>query len=808
MGRLSRSLLTGRRLLPAAFCRVSAAAGFAALFLATTSPAAGAPVPGPGSPLPQAVQASTPAGLTLAVDGLEPRWTAAAAAPDGSPRFHLTIDGYPGAGAPGTPIVPTASSWLVVPPGLRPQVRVLAETWQAVDGRRLAFASQPVVMPGDGAQDPVLREMVLEPDTALPPGAVALRDFAGADKGHAGAAVVVDETTWWRGRRVAALRLVPVRWDPDGSVRQTLAAGRWEIAFVPDIVAKAALPAANARLTSGANDVRFAASFLNGELLGALPTEGVAAGIEPDADAGELLPRAGATATLLGPEARLAVTRTGPVRVSYARLRQRGLIPDVPIQESQVRLYQRRYLSRLDTGQGAPYAEVEVPIHMVGAGDAFDGEDYFVFHGLRLRDDAGYLGDVGGGPETIPGSGDPYEMNNEANLYWLACATPGTGQSWARMATTAIAPTVGAPLANFRHQGHYEEQSAFRENLPATTVDRMYANLHTDTEASLAVAPFLASGPGGRGRGRQREPDGVEQLRQPGDSAGSTDPAGPGGGHLQRDAAGSHRYQDLQRDHPELQRAGVGAGRVDGEGDDVDGHRRGQLPVRVPQLDPGRLRRAVPGRRQRTAFPRRRRGRLAAHRGDGLHQRRHRAARGDQPARARVRDAPGGQRGGRRRHLEAVGDARAVRHAPRVPRRRRLRRGGRARVQLPAVQRGRRPGRPDRDGGRRAGRHRRHAPGVPGRAGPLGPAPRGALGRHAAAARGGRGRPLRLVQRRPARSLGHQALQQPCADALGIVGAGGGRRRQRERAGQARADAGPGLGGATGCRRTTTRSAR
>lgn len=488
MGRLSRSLLTGRRPVPAAVRRVAAAAGIAALFFTAALPTAGAP-------LPLEVEASTPAGLTLAVDGLEPRWTAAVDGPDGSPRFHLTIDGYPGAGGPGTPIVPMASSWLVVPPGTRPQVRVLAETWQAVDGRRLAFASQPVLVPDGGAQDPVLREMVLEPDTPLPAGAVALRDFAGADKGHAGPAVVVDETTWWRGRRVAALRLVPVRWEADGSVRQTLAAGRWEIVFVPEVAAKAALPAANARLTSGANDARFAATFLNGELLGALPTEGLSAGIDAEPDAMEPVSRA--TATLLGPEARLAVTRTGPVRVTYARLRQRGLIPDVPIQESQVRLYQRRYMSRLDTGQGAPYAEVEVPIHLVGDGGAFDGDDYFVFHGLRLRDDAGYLGDIGNGPETIPGSGDPYEMNNESNLYWLACATPDAGTSWARMTTTAMAPAVGAPLPSFRHQGHYEEQSGFRENLPATTVDRVYANLHTDTEASLAIAPFWRPDPAG-----------------------------------------------------------------------------------------------------------------------------------------------------------------------------------------------------------------------------------------------------------------------------------------------------------------------
>jgi hypothetical protein len=79
----------------------------------------------------------------------------------------------------------------------------------------------------------------------------------------------------------------------------------------------------------------------------------------------------------------------------------------VPIQESQVRLYQRRYLGRVDTGTGAPYVEVEVPIHMVGEGNAFDGDDFFVFYGLRLREDGSWLGDLGAGPETVPAAATP-----------------------------------------------------------------------------------------------------------------------------------------------------------------------------------------------------------------------------------------------------------------------------------------------------------------------------------------------------------------------------------------------------------------
>jgi len=290
-----------------------------------------------------------------------------------------------------------------------------------------------------------------------------------------------------------------VRYDSRGRAEQTLTGGRWEIAFVPDTAAKASVPAANARLRSGANDAHFASSFLNGELLATLPTEGRALGAEASFEkaAAWPAPRAALKATPLGAETRLAVSRTGPVRVSYARLRQRGLVPDVPIAESQVRLYQRRYLERIDTGTGAPYVEIEVPIHMMGEGDAFDGDDFFVFYGLRLRDDTSYTADLGAGPESVPGSGDNFEMNNDANIYWLACAEPAVGQPWARMATTTLAPAVGAPLGSFRHQAHLEEPSAFRENLPETTTDRMYMNTALDVEASVAVTPFWRPDPAG-----------------------------------------------------------------------------------------------------------------------------------------------------------------------------------------------------------------------------------------------------------------------------------------------------------------------
>lgn len=490
MGRVSRCHVSRRTHVAPFVCL--------AVVLALVGPVASATaadaVAGAGGLPRLQVTGSSASGLGLAIEGLEPVWTAAYTGGDGQVRWSLGIDGFVTGGAPGAPRVPSGGAWIVVPPGMRPVVKVLGETWQSADGRLLAVETTPVRVPGAGDAPDALNEMLLEPGAALPDGVEALIVPGAAAKGHAGAAVTVDAPVWWRGRRVAACRVVPVRYEAAGAAQQTLAAGRWEIAFVPD-ASKAAVPEANARMTSGANDARFAASFLNGGLLSALPTEGRAnaAAMEKAAPAA----RAAKAGTLLGPEARLAVSRTGPVRVTYARLRQRGLIPDVPILESQVRLYQRRYLERLDDGAGAPYVEVEVPLHMVGEGDAFDGDDFFIFYGLRLRDDAGYVGDAGAGPELIPGSGDAFEMNNEANLYWLACATPNVGGNWARMGTATLPASSGTPLANFRHAARLEEQAAFRENLPSTTTDRMYLNLHTDAEASIVISPFWRPDPAG-----------------------------------------------------------------------------------------------------------------------------------------------------------------------------------------------------------------------------------------------------------------------------------------------------------------------
>lgn len=495
MGRSARRLLTDRTV-RAGFVL------FSALSAAGLTPAAAGVAPGPlGSGIPPRllVTDSGPEAIVVAVSGLQPVWRELPSG-DGSPsRWLLAVDGFISGGAPGTPRVPSSGGWLVVPPGTRPRLQIVAEIWQPAGLRPLAIETMPVQVPGLGDEPASLVEMTILPGQPLPAGALPVPGLGGGFAGQAGPAVAVGEPVWWRGRRIAPCRVVPVRYDAQGVASETLVSGQWEVRFVPDKAAAALPPAPNAEMADGTADARFAAAFLNGELLSTLPTEARAGTVREAPESLTLPPatRAGKAGTLLGAETRLAVSRTGPTRVTYSRLRERGLIPNVPIAENQVRLYQRRYLDRLDTGAGAPYVEIEVPIRMVGDGGAFAGNDFFVFQGLRLRDDGSFPADLGAGLETVPGCGDAWEMNNEANLYWLACAEPPAGQAWARMATARLTPSVGAPLGSFRHQAHLEESSAFRENLPSTTTDRMYVNLFMDTEVSLAVTPFWRPDPAG-----------------------------------------------------------------------------------------------------------------------------------------------------------------------------------------------------------------------------------------------------------------------------------------------------------------------
>ncbi len=376
--------------------------------------------------------------LRFSLDKLSHRWVPrefpGELSGQGLSLFDLQMDGFITAGDPGRPRVPQTGGWIVVPPGTRPELKILSENWADAAGRALMVQGVPVLVPGEDDMPGTASEILVLPGQDIPADApipTAIREKLGRPaQGRQGTAVTLGPVTWWRGHRVVSYTVVPVRHDPTGRASQVLESGSWEVQFVAEKSTATEIPASQRRKTRTRGDDRFGGTFLNSTLLETLPTEAAYRGITVDRSLDK--DRGGKAGTLLGNlEGRLGVTKTGLFKVSYARLRQLSLLPDVDIAESEIRLYQRRYLSRLDDGSGqAPYVEIEVPLHMVGEGNDFDGDDYFLFCGLRLRDDAGrFNADLGEGTvDNLHGGGDPHEINNAANIYWLAASRARAGR--------------------------------------------------------------------------------------------------------------------------------------------------------------------------------------------------------------------------------------------------------------------------------------------------------------------------------------------------------------------------------------------
>jgi len=450
--------------------------------------------------LPSMVAAGTPLQVTrsdaqvLRVEarGLEPSWHGTA---DGA-HFDLRLSGLTTDGPLGGWRVPSYSRWILVPPGTRPQLVVVDEDWQGGDGRRLDYETLPATRPGRDVDDQGFLDVKVEPGSEVPADlVVAPRVLAERRRGvraRTGPALGLGEVRTWRGRRIAPLTLVPVRHGADGTVAGVLAAGSWEIRFLSGD--RAGAPPGQVRLDTR-GDGRFAGAFLNPGLLKGLPSEAAFHGVR--------LPHAAAKSlkvhdvVLEAPEVRLGVSATDLLRVSAERLRERGLLT-ADVDESQIRLYQRRYLPRLDDGSGdPPYAEIEVPVHMVGEGDAFDGDDFFVFHGLRARDDTEFTADLGEGPETVPGCSDSGEWNNDYNVYWLAAATPPSGVQWARMETTTLAAAGGSPAPNYRRVEYHEENAIFRAQIADRLGDRLYYNTRFDDDVAVGLSSRWSPDPAG-----------------------------------------------------------------------------------------------------------------------------------------------------------------------------------------------------------------------------------------------------------------------------------------------------------------------
>jgi len=359
----------------------------------------------------------------------------------------------------------------------------------------------PVLTEDEQGNFRVMSEILVLPGEEIPVGASIpdgiQKELGNRFKGFSGQALELGEIKWWRGHRIVSYKFSPIRHD--GLVAyDVLESGSWDVVFEMDKQVAGTLPKGHSFKSSSLHDERISGFLLNDNLLASLPTEAAYQGPALRQD-NKSIKQGGKSGTLLGPvEGRLLMQQTRLHRVTASRLRTLGYLPDTEVEERHIRLYQRRYLERLDDGSGeAPYVEIEVPIKMFGEGDLFEGDDFFIFHGLRLRDDIDFMADVGMGEENIFGCGDIFEMKNKGNIYWVAASEPEAGQSWARMAEQSISPAGGTPVENYRRIEHHEEQVSYRQAPLNIEDDRLFLNHYSATEVSVGFSPLWSPDPAG-----------------------------------------------------------------------------------------------------------------------------------------------------------------------------------------------------------------------------------------------------------------------------------------------------------------------
>lgn len=418
---------------------------------------------------PEKVLASDRSAVRFSLSDLEPVWTEHVLR-GGKLKLHrLRLTGFVNVGEPARPELPQRGGWVLVPPGKRPRVVAIDERWESITPRRLMVAQTPVLVRDPDSEQAIVSSELLLPGEEPRGDAVAAAELGtDLDAGYralsAGPAVALGAVTPWRGRRIVPYTVTPVRVDAAGNATQVLRGGTWEIRFETDDRSSAGRAGSAAyRKTSSRGDGRFGFMFLNAEQIQRWPTEAAA---DPTLSAtgalDERLVRTGRRGQLLAPEARIPVSRTRLYRVTASGLQGENLLPGTGIQEDQIRLYQRRYLDELAAaGVEPPYLEIEVPIKMMGGGDAFSGDDFFLFYGLRPRDDLSREVDLGEGPLTLPDCGDIHENNSGANIYWLAASEPDAGESWARMAEITLPAAAGAPLPSYRRVDYFEENNSY-----------------------------------------------------------------------------------------------------------------------------------------------------------------------------------------------------------------------------------------------------------------------------------------------------------------------------------------------------------
>jgi hypothetical protein len=339
--------------------------------------------------------------------------------------MDLMVPGFATLSRPGEPRLPARKFLVALPPEGKYTVRASVLQEKSLGTYILEPVAFPHIEHGDYTQPLLTEEYSIDESI--------YRAYANK------ATVLPDSAAFLRHQRVLPLWINPARYDPASGALTLATKIRIEVVFSGSRSGEASAryepvveqPGWNRILSRVLVNPDAPASWRIKERRFSAPASG-----------------AGGRAHLLppGPLLKIQVRSTGMHRIRASVLAAQGF-PSGTATEN-LRLFKRQYDA--DTME-ENYIDVPVAVREDPGGtpDVFDGGDYLLFYGLRLRDD--------------PLQGDPIEKFSDHNVYWLSADAGAAMQPVAMRSGFVSADTS---LVSFNVSDRYEEDHGFLEQTP------------------------------------------------------------------------------------------------------------------------------------------------------------------------------------------------------------------------------------------------------------------------------------------------------------------------------------------------------
>jgi hypothetical protein len=374
-----------------------------------------------------------------------------------SPRLQgterLEIEGFGGFSEPGRPWVPGRSFLVGVPPSGDPSV-----SWSAV--RTVSLGSHTL--------EPVAFPRVFEDENGEPFTSEEYRiDPAVYGAGATTIGVSADRVVKLRRQRVLPVRVVPVAYDPATGETTIATLMRVEVSFPADrgterrVDAKESVPVPDAPVW----ERMYGRVLVN-------PSQAAKWRVGGTPRIRDLPDRGASSDALAGPHVKLLVRDTGLHRVSASSVIGKGFPSGTAV--SDLKLFKRTY----DSGtfsEGAVDIAFRVVEDPAGTSGVFDGNDWIVFFGRRLRED-----DL---------QGDPLEKFSYENVYWLGTSS---GLEMPSVPVTAGFVSADTASAVFPVTKYFEKDNFFFDGTPpGETEFYFYADAADARVSDTFTAPSI-----------------------------------------------------------------------------------------------------------------------------------------------------------------------------------------------------------------------------------------------------------------------------------------------------------------------------